>query len=58
MISIKANKSGLKTDDEVLGSLLLAGLLDQFMSLVMAVENSSKKLTSDGIKTLLLQELF
>lgn len=35
---------------------MLAGLPDEFKSLVMAIENSSKKLSSDAVKTLLLQE--
>lgn len=54
--SLKVEKAGLKIDDEVLASLMLAGLPDEFMSLVMAIENSSKKLSSDAVKTLLLQE--
>lgn len=54
--SLKVVKAGLKIEDEVLASLMLAGLPDDFKSLVMAIENSSKKLTTDAVKTLLLQE--
>lgn len=54
--SLKVEKAGLKIDDEVLASLMLAGLPDEFKSLVMAIENSSKKLSLDAVKTLLLQE--
>lgn len=55
-LSLKVQKAGLKIDDEMLASLMLAGLPDQYKSLVMAIENSSTKLTSDAVKTLLLQE--
>lgn len=54
--SLKVKKSGLKLDDEVTASLLLAGLPENFGPLVMAVENSGKTLTIGGVKTLLLQE--
>lgn len=54
--SLKVKKSGLKLDDEVTASLLLAGLPENFDPLVMAVENSGKTLTIDGVRTLLLQE--
>lgn len=54
--SLKVEKAGLKIDDEVLASLMLADLPDEFKSLVMAIENSSKNLSSDAVKTLLLQE--
>lgn len=53
---LKVGKAGLTIDDEILASLMLAGLPDQYTSLVMAIENSTTKLTSDGVKTLLLQE--
>lgn len=56
MTSLKVKKSGLKLDDEVTASILLAGLPENFDPLVMAVENSGKTLTIDGVKTLLLQE--
>lgn len=55
-IAVKVVKAGLKIDDEILASLMLAGLPDEFRPLVMAVENSSIKLTSESVKTLLLQE--
>lgn len=53
---LKVGKAGLKIEDEILASLMLAGLPDQYTSLVMAIENSTTKLTSDGVKTLLLQD--
>lgn len=56
MTSLKVKKTGLNIDDEVVASLMLADLPDEFIPLVMAVENSETKLTIDAVKTLLLQE--
>lgn len=56
MTSLKVKRTGLKLSDELVASLMLAGLPDEFKPLVMAVENSSTKLTTDAVKTLLLQE--
>lgn len=54
--SLKVVKAGLNIDDELLASLMLAGLPEEYKSLVMAIENSTTKLSSDAVKTLLLQE--
>lgn len=56
MTSLKVKRTGLKLDDEIVASLMLAGLPMEFTPLVMAYENSSEKLTTEGVKTLLLQE--
>ncbi|XP_067616909.1 uncharacterized protein CCHa2 isoform X1 [Eurosta solidaginis] len=56
MTSLKVQNAGLKIDEEVTGSLILAGLPDDFRALVLAIENSNQKLTIDSVKTLLLQE--
>lgn len=56
MTSLKVKKTGLKLDDEIIASLMLAGLPNEFDPLVMAIENSSEQLTTDGVKTLLLQD--
>lgn len=56
MTSLKVKKTGLKLDDEIIASFMLAGLPNEFNPLVMAIENSSEKLTTDGVKTILLQE--
>lgn len=56
MLSSKVKRTGLKLDDEVIASLLLAGLPEEHTPLVMAIENSSTKLTIENVKTLLLQE--
>lgn len=56
MTSAKVKKTGLNLDDELVASLMLAGLPNEYKSLVMAVENSTAKLTLDAVKTLLLQD--
>ena len=56
MMSLKVQQSGLKLDDDLVASLMLAGLPDEFASLVMAVENSKSKLTVDMVKNLLPQD--
>lgn len=52
----KVKKTGLNLDEEVLASLMLAGLPKDFDSLVMAVENSKANLKIDEVKTILLQD--
>lgn len=56
MTSLKVTKAGLKLDDEVVASFMLASLPEEHTPLVMAIENSSKKLTTEAVKTFLLQE--
>lgn len=56
MTSLKVQRTGLNLDDELIASLMLAGLPDEYKSLVMAIENSAAKLTLDSVKTLLLQD--
>lgn len=56
MTSSKVQRTGLNLDDELVASLMLTGLPAEYKPLVMAIENSSTKLTTDAVKTLLLQE--
>lgn len=56
MTSLKVKNAGLKIDDELTASLMLAGLPDEFRALVLAVENSQSSLTVDTVRDLLLQE--
>ncbi|XP_050340734.1 uncharacterized protein LOC126767204, partial [Bactrocera neohumeralis] len=50
MTSIKLQNAGLDVGDELVASLLLAGLPNEYQALVMAMENSKAKLTFDSVK--------
>lgn len=52
----KVKRAGFNIDEEVIGSLMLGGLPSEFTSMVMAIENSGKKITVDSVRTLLLQD--
>lgn len=52
----KLNGAGMKLDDEWIGTLLLAGLSSRYEPMIMAIESSGVKISSDQIKTKLLQE--
>lgn len=56
MTSLKVKNTGMNIDDELVASLMLAGLPEDFRSLVLAVENSKSKLSVDMVKNLLLQD--
>ncbi|KAG5863770.1 hypothetical protein JTB14_015182 [Gonioctena quinquepunctata] len=46
--------TGFKIDDEWIGSLLIAGLSEKFSPMIMAIEHSEIAITTDSIKTKLL----
>ena len=48
---------GFTVPDEWVGSLMLAGLPDEYKPMIMALESSGKTITGDGVKTKLLQEI-
>jgi hypothetical protein len=50
----KLNGIGFPVDDEWLGSILLAGLPNEFAPMIMGLESSGAKITSDLIKSKLL----
>lgn len=50
----KLRGTGFKIDDEWIGSLLLAGLPEKFAPMIMAIEHSGITITTDVIKTKLL----
>ena len=52
--SQKLKRTGFKIDEEWIGSLLLAGLPEKFAPMIMAVEHSGINITTDSIKTKLL----
>lgn len=50
----KLSSTGFEISDEWIGSLLLAGLPDKFSPMIMAIEHSGIPITTDAIKTKLL----
>ncbi|XP_055642358.1 uncharacterized protein LOC129779112 [Toxorhynchites rutilus septentrionalis] len=48
---------GFDISEEWVGSLLLAGLPEEYKPMIMALENSGTPITGDSIKTKLLQEV-
>lgn len=52
----KLTEVGFDVPDEWLAIFLLSGLNDDYMPMIMAIESTDKKLSSDSIKTKLLQE--
>lgn len=57
LLSTKVTSVGFKIDDDVIASLMLAGLPSEYRPLILGVENSQKVLTVDYVKNLLLQEV-
>lgn len=53
----KLSCAGMEINDEWIGTLLLAGLNERYEPMIMAIESSGIKISSDQIKTKLLQEL-
>lgn len=54
--SHKLVAAGMAITDEWIGTLLLAGLSERYEPMIMAIENSGKKISSEEIKIKLLQE--
>lgn len=48
---------GMDVSDEWVGTLLLAGLSDEYRPMIMGIESSGVKVTADSIKTKLLQDV-
>lgn len=53
----KLCETGYAVPDDWLAIFLLAGLTDQYTPMIMTIENSGDALSSDSVKTKLLQEL-
>lgn len=53
----KLRNIGFKVEDEWLGTLMLAGLPEIYKPMIMGIESSGIKISSDFIKTKLLQEV-
>ncbi|CAF4944212.1 unnamed protein product [Pieris macdunnoughi] len=50
----KLSGTGFKISDEWIGCLLLAGLTEKFMPMIMAIEHSGIQITTDAIRTKLM----
>lgn len=53
----KLNGIGFKVDEEWIGSILLAGLSEEYKPMIMGLESSGMKITGDSIKTKILQDV-
>ena len=53
----KLDGIGFKIPDEWVGTLLLAGLPEEYKPMIMGIENSGTAITADSIKTKLLQDI-
>lgn len=53
----KLNSIGFNVDDEWIGTLLLAGLPDEYKPMIMGLESSGIPITGDAIKVKLLQDV-
>ncbi|XP_047991665.1 uncharacterized protein LOC125230527 isoform X2 [Leguminivora glycinivorella] len=53
----KLRNIDFKVEDEWLGTLMLAGLPDNYKPMIMGLESSGVKISSDFVKTKLLQEV-
>lgn len=56
MTSFQCKNAGFNLDNELLASLMLAGLPSECDSLVLAIENQKEKLELDKVKNTLLQD--
>lgn len=57
LAAAKVKKAGLDIGDDVVASLMLANLPDDYHPMVMAMENSTQKLSTDFVQNRLLQEV-
>lgn len=55
-LASRVKSTGLNLGDEVVASLMLAGLPNEYDSFVMTIENTQTTLSVDYVKTTLLQE--
>lgn len=53
----KLRNIGFAVDDEWLGTLLLSGLPESYQPMIIAIESSGMKITSDSVKSKLLQDV-
>lgn len=51
----KTKIAGFNLEEQVIASLMLGGLPDEFRAMILGIENAGKELTVDYVKTVLLQ---
>lgn len=51
----KTKVAGFRIDEDVIASLMLGGLPDEYRAMILGIENSGQELTVDYVKTVLLQ---
>lgn len=51
----KSKVAGFRIDEDVVASLMLGGLPDEYRAMILGIENSGQDLTVDYVKTVLLQ---
>lgn len=56
-MSARVKNSGLPLDDQVIATVMLAGLPSDLDAFVITIENTQAKLTIDFVKTTLLQDV-
>lgn len=55
-LSSRVKNTGLELQENIVASLMLAGLPTEYDSFVMTIENTQKTLSVDYVKTTLLQD--
>lgn len=53
----KSKIAGFKPIEQVIASLMLSGLPEEYRPMIFGIENSAKELTVDYVKTVLLQRI-
>ncbi|CAG4913463.1 unnamed protein product [Colias eurytheme] len=53
----KLRNIGFQVDDEWLGTMLLSGLPETYKPMIIAIESSGMKISSDSVKSKLLQDV-
>lgn len=54
----KSQSAGYNIDENTAGSLMLAGLPNEYRPMILGIKNSGKEITVDYVKTLLLQDIY
>lgn len=55
LLSNKCKVAGFKIGEDIIASIMLGGLPEEYRAMVLGIENSARELTIDYVKTVLLQ---